>query len=250
VTDVAEVGGSGADHPTEAGVNYRVFIAEIAEQCRFVLMAVKELEQLEGRDSSLRRLSGRRFEEYSEVFGFSPSGSRDAAEFDLISRLIELQGLGLWEYLRRLRYHVDAIVDHAARIERILWPTTTDMGRPRLLPQRGEEVRRRLGIADSSTLPASIRSLRDGWHHIDDRIEQHLAERRAATNAEEDDSGSSPTGWRLFRDPVLTVEAQGESLELEPVIDEVRILLARCQLVMETFDEPEMAIFYKMQLES
>jgi hypothetical protein len=51
----------------------------------------------------------------------------------------------------------------------------------------------------------------------------------------------SEGGWQG-----LTVRVQGERVELDPVIDEVRILLARYQLARKTIDRPELSEFYRM----
>jgi hypothetical protein len=163
-------------------------------------------------------------------------------EDELITGLIRLQSVGLYERLRRVRFYVDNMVDHAARIERFLWPG----GRGD--QQRGSAVRRRIGIDDASPLRERIRGLRDRWQHLDERLDRHFATPRPATD-DENEEGASPTGFGVSRDPGLTVRVQGERVELEPVIDEVRILLARCQLARKTIDRPELAEFYRMQLE-
>jgi hypothetical protein len=66
--------------------------------------------------------------------------------------------------------------------------------------------------------------------------------------ANEDESRTSPTGLRVEGER-LTVTAPDVTVELEPVINEVHVLLARCQLAAKTID-PLSANHYRMQLDS
>lgn len=223
-------------------IKTNIYLHEVAEQCRFVLIAVAELEQLQGRDASLYRVLGRRFDEQRERYGFPPR-SREAQEFEQISRLMELQGFGLQERLRRTRYYIDSIINHARRVELLLWPAgkTGDAA-------RGEQVRHRLGVTDTFPMRDRLRKLRNGWQHLDEFMDRHSYGRQPPDEA--DDERPSPTGFHLSASPEWVVEVNGVRLELEPVIDQVRILLAKCQLALEVFDDPQSAPFYRQQLET
>jgi hypothetical protein len=150
---------------------------------------------------------------------------------------------GVFESNRLTRYYVEIIVNHAARIERMLWPLKRY---EKKMPDRAAELRRTLCVNDSSPLHTRLRDLRDAWQHLDERmLDYQLTPRDPAKD--EDEEGSSPTGWHVQSQP-LTITTQGVTVELEPVIDEVRVLLARCQLVARRVD-PLKAGHYRMQLE-
>jgi hypothetical protein len=182
----------------------------------------------------------KRYTESEQRFGFPPARTPEAEEFDQITQLIHLQAPGVFESNRLTRYYVEIIVNHTARIERILWPLESN---EKKVPGRAAELRRTLSVNDSSPLRSRLRDLRNAWQHLDERmLDNQLTPRDPAKG--EDEGGSSPTGWHVQSQP-LTITTQGITVELEPVVDEVRVLLARCQLVARTVD-PLQAGHYRM----
>lgn len=206
----------------------RELTREVELACQYALIAVDELEGLAGRGRSVSRLRARLLEEEHDrleslSLAVGEEVPRDVAELSALSSLLDLQAWPPGKMLRHVRYHCASLIDHANRIDQMLWPAADNRGKPWPFPERGPALRQALGIDEDSPLRRHVRELRNSWQHLDARMEEAFAE------------GNVGSSWEYTSAP-LTMRWGAEYVELDPVVDEIRLLLARCQLAGRLLD--------------
>jgi hypothetical protein len=132
----------------------------------------------------------------------------------------------------RFWFSVQSLLMAAAKVSKLLWPAYRKG--ENLVPGRGEELRKSLGISDSHALLRD-RKLRDHFEHYDARLEHWAAtsEKRnlhdlgmrssgsTSTPAADGVGGSGDPGdqMRSFNADSNTVMFRGEVYQLQPILD-------------------------------
>jgi hypothetical protein len=220
----------------------RTFQREVEQQCRFALIAAEDtrqaLQEWEGLSDEMEQT----FEELvrQEMRARGQSGPALA--------VVSVQNeFGHWwerhDAIRdRFWFSVQSLLMAAANVSKLLWPTYCKG--EKLIPERGEELRKSLAIGDKHS-PLSDRTLRNHFEHYDARLEHWAAtsEKRAlydlgmrsfgsaSTPATDEVRGSGDPGdqMRAFDADSNTITFRGEVYQLQLIIDALADIRARAK---------------------
>jgi hypothetical protein len=210
----------------------KTFQREVEQQCRFALIAAEDmilaLQEWEGLSDEMED----RFEELVRQW----MASRGQSGPTLAVVGVQNEFGDWWERHDAVRdrfwYSVQSLLMAAANVSKLLWPVYWKG--EKLLPDRGEELRKSLGIGDKHS-PLSDRTLRNHFEHYDARLEHWAAtseERNmhdlgvtsfgsVSASADSAQAGSGDPGdqMRSFNADSNTIMFRGEVFRLQPIID-------------------------------
>lgn len=132
-------------------------------------------------------------------------------------------------------YHASALLTASANISKIFWPNTkTKTAEGKQAQRRGEELRTRYGLDKTSPFHFHSRKLRDHFEHVDERIDTWIkgSERHnfVCMNIMTPGAISGIDTRDFFQnyDPTRhVISFQGDELEILPLVEAARALLAK-----------------------
>lgn len=222
---VRESGTTAAKPPNVVSMDdmlLQVYRSQVKSQCEFALIAARDLNEA-------LVTSNRAFQLMRELPKKGDGDSPDIAEIMRVADQKSASSAEMHAVRDRIWFSLNAFLNAVANVSKLLWPAPKRRT-AKEFPNRGEELRGSLGVAEDS--PLQYRTVRNHFEHIDERIEEWWlkSERHNIASRMIGPLGKAIQGldqnelFEQFDADQLIAAFQGDVFELQPIMDEISAL--------------------------